>query len=57
LDGYGNSRVDKYSPDGKLLMSWCEPGTDPGQFHIVHNICCDAEAGSMSPTASRADAA
>ena len=24
-------------------MSWCEPGTDPGQFNIVHNICCDAD--------------
>ena len=38
-DGYGNARVHKYSPDGKLLMSWGEPGTDPGQFNIVHNIC------------------
>src|SRR5215469_12720200 len=43
LDGYGNARVHKYSPDGKLLMSWGEPGTDPGQFNIVHNICTDAE--------------
>src|SRR5262249_30248880 len=42
-DGYGNARVHKYSPDGKLLMSWGEPGTDPGQFNIVHNICTDAE--------------
>jgi DNA-binding beta-propeller fold protein YncE len=42
-DGYGNSRVHKYSPDGKLLLSWGEPGTDPGQFNIPHNICCDAE--------------
>src|SRR5436853_7838109 len=42
-DGYGNARVHKYSPDGKLLMSWGEPGTDPGQFNIVHNICCDAD--------------
>ena len=40
-DGYGNSRVHKYSPDGKLLFSWGEPGTDPGQFNIVHNICTD----------------
>jgi DNA-binding beta-propeller fold protein YncE len=40
-DGYGNSRVHKYSPDGKLIMSWGEPGTDPGQFNIAHNICCD----------------
>src|SRR5205823_3582885 len=42
-DGYGNARVHKYSPDGKLLMSWGEPGTGPGEFNIVHNICCDAE--------------
>ena len=42
-DGYGNSRVHKYSPDGKLLMSWGEPGTDPGQFNIPHNICCDPD--------------
>jgi len=42
-DGYGNARVHKYSPDGKLLMSWGEPGTDPGQFNIVHNICCDGD--------------
>ncbi len=42
-DGYGNARVHKYAPDGKLLMSWGEPGTDPGQFNIVHNICTDAD--------------
>lgn len=40
-DGYGNARVHKYTPDGRLLMSWGEPGTDPGQFNIAHNICCD----------------
>ena len=42
-DGYGNARVHKYSPDGKLMISWGEPGTDPGQFNIVHNICADAD--------------
>ena len=42
-DGYGNSRVHKYSADGKLLFSWGEPGCDPGQFNIVHNICTDKE--------------
>src|SRR5258705_9163824 len=42
-DGYGNARVHKYSPDGKLLMSWGEPGTGEGEFNIVHNICCDAD--------------
>src|SRR5580658_534998 len=42
-DGYGNACVHKYSPDGKLLKSWGEPGTDPGQFNIVHNISCDPD--------------
>ena len=40
-DGYGNARVHRYSPDGKLLMSWGEPGVMPGQFNVVHDICCD----------------
>jgi hypothetical protein len=42
-DGYGNARVHKFSPDGRLLKSWGEPGTDPGQFNIVHNIVTDPE--------------
>ncbi len=42
-DGYGNARVHKYAPDGKLLLSWGESGTDPGQFNIVHNIATDKE--------------
>ena len=42
-DGYGNASVHKYSPDGKLLFSWGESGTDPGQFNIVHNICTDKD--------------
>jgi DNA-binding beta-propeller fold protein YncE len=42
-DGYGNARVHKYTPDGRLIMSWGEPGSDPGQFNIVHNIASDAD--------------
>lgn len=42
-DGYGNSRIHKYSPAGKLLQSWGEPGTGPGQFNIAHNICSDRD--------------
>lgn len=42
-DGYANARVHKYSPDGKLLFSWGEVGTLPGQFNTVHNIVCDAD--------------
>ena len=39
-DGYGNARVHKYSPDGKLLMSWGGPGTDPGavQHRAQHHL-------------------
>ena len=41
-DGYGNSRVHKYDPKGRHLMSWGEPGTDPGCFNLPHNIATDA---------------
>ena len=42
-DGYGNSRVHKYSADGKLLFSWGAPGTDPGEFNLPHNIATDRD--------------
>jgi DNA-binding beta-propeller fold protein YncE len=37
-DGYGNARVHKFAPDGRLLLSWGEPGSGPGQFHLPHGI-------------------
>jgi len=42
-DGYGNARIHKYTPDGKRLMSWGEPGSAPGQFNLPHNISCDED--------------
>jgi len=42
-DGYGNAAVHKFSPDGRLLKSWGEPGCSPGEFNVPHNICCDAD--------------
>ena len=42
-DGYGNARVHKYDPEGKLLFSWGESGTGEGQFNIAHNVCTDKE--------------
>jgi hypothetical protein len=42
-DGYGNACVHKYSPDGKLLKTWGESGTEPGQFNLVHNIVTDED--------------
>ncbi len=40
-DGYANCRVHKFSPDGKLLFSFGEPGSGPGQFRLVHGIAID----------------
>jgi DNA-binding beta-propeller fold protein YncE len=42
-DGYGNSRVHKYDPRGRHLLSWGEPGTDPGCFNLPHNIATDQD--------------
>ncbi|MFO0967274.1 MAG: peptidyl-alpha-hydroxyglycine alpha-amidating lyase family protein [Gemmataceae bacterium] len=40
-DGYGNARVHRFAPDGRLLLSWGEPGDGPGQFHVPHGIAVD----------------
>ena len=42
-DGYGNARVHRFAPDGRLLSSWGDPGDGPGQFMIPHGICIDSE--------------
>lgn len=42
-DGYGNARLHKFSADGRLLLSWGEPGAGPGQFHLPHGIAVDRE--------------
>jgi len=42
-DGYGNARVHKYTPDGRLICSWGGPGNRPGQFSLPHNICTDRD--------------
>jgi sugar lactone lactonase YvrE len=42
-DGYGNSRVHKYAPDGKHLLSWGDVGTDPGEFCNPHNVIVDED--------------
>ena len=40
-DGYGNSRVHKFSPEGKHLFSWGEPGNAPGEFNLPHAVWID----------------
>jgi DNA-binding beta-propeller fold protein YncE len=45
-DGYGNSRVVKFSKDGKYLKEWGKrgegPKAGPGEFHVPHSICFDS---------------
>ena len=42
-DGYGNGNVHKFTADGQFIKTWGSPGTDPGQFNIVHNIATDRD--------------
>ena len=42
-DGYANARVHKFSPEGKHLLSWGEPGTGPGQFNLPHGVWIDRQ--------------
>jgi len=42
-DGYINSRVAKVDKNGRWLMSFGEPGDQPGQFNTPHSIAADAQ--------------
>jgi peptidylglycine monooxygenase len=37
-DGYGASRIHRFSPDGTPLASWGSPGNGPGQFTTPHGL-------------------
>ena len=43
-DGYGNSRVVKFSKDGKYQSEWGKKGTGEGEFNLPHAICLDSKA-------------
>jgi len=40
-DGYGNSRVVKFSSKGKYIQAWGKFGNKPGEFIIPHAIAID----------------
>jgi DNA-binding beta-propeller fold protein YncE len=40
-DGYGNSRVVKFSKEGKYLKEWGQKGKGPGEFNLPHAIVLD----------------
>lgn len=42
-DGYGNSRVHRFAPDGQLRHSWGSRGHGRGQMTTPHGICLDDE--------------
>jgi peptidylamidoglycolate lyase len=42
-DGYGNSRVLKFSADGKFLFQWGTKGKGPGEFDLPHAIALDGD--------------
>lgn len=40
-DGYGNSRVVKFSPSGEFIASWGIAGNAPSEFNTPHSIALD----------------
>jgi len=42
-DGYGNCRVHRYAADGRHIVSWGQPGCEPGEFQAPHNVVVDAD--------------
>jgi DNA-binding beta-propeller fold protein YncE len=41
-DGYGNSRVVKFSSDGRYLTAWGRKGSGPVEFNTVHSVAVDS---------------
>jgi DNA-binding beta-propeller fold protein YncE len=41
-DGYQNSRIVRFSMEGKYLASWGRRGTGPGEFNVVHALAIDS---------------
>jgi DNA-binding beta-propeller fold protein YncE len=42
-DGYGNSRVVKFSKAGKYLLTWGQKGSRPGDFNLPHSVAVDSK--------------
>jgi peptidylamidoglycolate lyase len=40
-DGYRNTRVVKFSADGKFQYEWGKKGNGPGEFNLPHGIATD----------------
>jgi hypothetical protein len=44
-DGYGQTRVHRFSSEGVLLGSWKPAGRGPGQFTLSHHVSGDGKGG------------
>lgn len=42
-DGYGNSRIVKFSREGRLLKTWGVKGKGPGEFNTPHSLALDKQ--------------
>lgn len=40
-DGYRNSRIVRFSKEGRYLFSWGRKGSGPGEFNLPHSIALD----------------
>lgn len=40
-DGYGNSRVVRYSREGRFISEWGRNGSGPGEFKLPHSVVVD----------------
>jgi peptidylamidoglycolate lyase len=41
-DGYGNSRIVRFSADGQFLSDWGHKGNGPGEFDTPHSVVVDS---------------
>lgn len=42
-DGYGNSRVVKFSKEGRYITAWGKPGKGEGEFDLPHAVVVDQQ--------------
>jgi len=41
-DGYGNSRIAKFTPTGRFVKAWGSKGSAPGELNLPHGIVIDS---------------
>jgi peptidylamidoglycolate lyase len=42
-DGYRNTRVVKFTTDGRFDFEWGKKGAEPGQFNLPHGVAIDSQ--------------